>query len=67
MPPHARELADFFDDSFRALKPDKLSASILDLCREIVCKTAEDGNQATKEESDLVGTAAKEAARWDKP
>ena len=38
----ARELADFFDDSFRALKPDKLSASILDLCREIVGKSAKD-------------------------
>lgn len=27
-------LTDFFEDSFRALRPEKLGASILALCRE---------------------------------
>jgi len=30
------KLADAFEQSFRALKPDKLSASILAMCMEIV-------------------------------
>lgn len=31
-----KELADFFEDSFRALKPDRLGGSILLLCRDLV-------------------------------
>ena len=36
--PEACELADFFEDSFRSLKPGKLNSSILALCQEFVQK-----------------------------
>jgi len=37
-----KELADFFENSFRALKPGRLSASILALCRDIVTEPREE-------------------------